>query len=174
MIFSGATFLVALLMVGGISSCASDTTGTTAPPVDPIPGGDTLVMSALLDSTVWIGVDSVEARYDAVARLLVVNYARRIGTTTEQVGLVVYNVSGVGEVVLSDSTKGDAKGVIRHDKSTTVYGALGVSPAGRVKITELDSLHARGSFSFTAVGLSGPNIGDTLRVTNGRFLVHFR
>ena len=158
----------------GVVGCGGDPAGTGVPVVDPIPGGDTLAMSALLDSAVWIGVDSVEVGYDAVAGSLVVNYSRRVGTTTETVGVVVYGVTGPGEVLLSDSAKGDAKALIRHDKSTTVYGALGVVPPGRVKISELDSLHARGSFSFTAVGLSGPNVGDTLRVTNGRFLVHFR
>lgn len=161
---------LALLLLLLIPACSE----TTSPPGsdDPtVPGADTLAMSAFINNLAWIGNDSLQVTHDAVSGTLVVNYSTTENRTLRQLTIVLYGVTGPGTYMITDSTRGNARYVLREDKETSDFQGLGTSPPPTITLESFSDRGAKGSFRFDAVAVSGVRSGDTVKIRGGRFRV---
>ena len=126
-------------------------------------------MTAKINGTDWSAKTSVVGVYTNNI-LTVTGQNNPGGTSSEQMQIVITNITKTGEYTLSIFGNTGRFTVATSPTDITTYLTMD-QVAGTVNVTSLDSKGAKGTFSFTAKNSNDQN--DVKEITNGSFEVTF-
>jgi len=148
-------FLAALLAIT-IGACGDDASSG--------PDGNSKTLGAKVNGRT-LDLTSVSWGYNTVN--FFVSGSTSILPPREMLDMSIDDISGPGTFQFGGGNAGKATGHYSPSGSTKTYSTDGGTVAGQVIVTEIDTAHAKGTFSFTARNVADPN--DSVVITEGTF-----
>lgn len=149
-IFLAALFVITLAACGG-----DETSG---------PDGNAKTLSAKVNGRT-LDLTSVSWGYNTVD--FFVSGGTDIFPPRETVEVSIDDITAPGTYQFGGGNSGKATGEYTPTGSNIAYTTAGGPVAGQVVVTEIDTAHAKGTFSFTARNPNNPN--DSVVISEGSF-----